>query len=267
MAGRGGGGRYRRNAVRDDTRGIRYGSGDSGRYASDGELEILGRVDHQVKIRGVRIEPDGVGAILAGHPGIESCVVTAGHDERAGAFLAGYVVAKESTTLDRGELIAFMGERLPLAMVPTAWVFMDEIPKLSNGKVDRFALPLAELQLGARGDAYVAPRTATERKLAEIWESVLKVERIGIHDNFFTLGGHSLRAMQVVSRVRAMFNIDLPISDLLETPTIAGIVDVLFASAGVREKVEKTAQLLVDLDGLTDAEVEQMLRERATVKK
>jgi len=259
--------RYVANPFRDDPDDIVYRSGDRGRYALDGSLEILGRVDHQVKVRGVRIEPEGVSAVLAGHPGIESCVVTAGKDEHAGAFLAGYVVPKTDTTLERAELITFMNERVPLAMVPAVWVFMDELPRLSNGKVNRLALPRAELRAEDHELTYVAPRTATEKKLAEIWASVLKVDRIGIHDNFFSIGGHSLRAMQVVSRVRAMFKIDLPIRVLLEAPTIAGIVDALFVDEGTRERVEKTAQLLIDLDGLSEAEVEKLLRERAAVKK
>src|SRR6185436_8949361 len=167
-----------------------YRTGDLARYLPDGEIEYLGRLDHQVKIRGFRIELGEVEAALARHPEVREAVVLA-----RGEGLVGYVVPPVST-----DLRAFLRDSLPEHMVPSGLVFLEAMPLTPNGKVDRKAL--AQIEPERQADGFVAPRTATEERLAAIWSELLGVARIGIADRFFDLGGHSLLATRVVSRVR-----------------------------------------------------------------
>jgi acyl carrier protein len=196
-----------------------YRTGDLGRYRPDGLLEILGRLDHQVKIRGVRVEPDEVSAVLLAHPMVRAAVVVACRDERGENYLAAYVVAPGGEGLSR-ELRKYLGEQLPAAAVPGALVFLESLPLLPNGKVDRRALPAVERVEPPRRGACLAPWTATQERLAEIWQQVLRLEQVGVRDNFFELGGHSLVATQVMSRCREAFGVELPVRSLFESPTV-----------------------------------------------
>jgi amino acid adenylation domain-containing protein len=173
-----------------------YRTGDRVRWLPEGALEFLGRADFQVKVRGFRIEPGEVEAALRDHPAVRECVVVAregGGERRLVAYAAG------ADLPDAAGLRAFLRERLPDYMVPTAFVALDEIPLTPNGKVDRRALPAPEAP-AAPQDAYEAPRNEVERVLAELWAGVLRVERVGIHDNFFTLGGDSILSIQIIAR-------------------------------------------------------------------
>ncbi len=193
-----------------------YATGDRGRRLADGSIEFLGRVDFQVKIRGFRVEPGEVEAALRSHPGVGAAAVVA-----RGQRLVAHVVARpEAPDLDGSDLRLFLRERLPDPLVPTAWVFLPALPLTHNGKVDRKALPPPEDARVIEPSA--APRTLTEEALAALWAGVLGLERVGIHESFFELGGHSLLAMQVVSRVRDCFGIELPLLHLFEAPTVAG---------------------------------------------
>ncbi|HEU0299143.1 MAG TPA: amino acid adenylation domain-containing protein [Longimicrobium sp.] len=176
-----------------------YRTGDRARWNGRGELEFLGRLDKQVKIRGFRIEPGEVEAALHAHPAVRECVVVAREDVPGDRRLAAYVAGREGAAPDAAELRAFLKERLPDYMVPAAFVALDALPLTPNGKVDHRALPAPDGG-GAPRQAHEAPRTRTEEVLAELWAKVLRVERVGIHDNFFGLGGDSILAIQIIAR-------------------------------------------------------------------
>jgi amino acid adenylation domain-containing protein len=194
-------------------------------------LEFVGRVDEQVKVRGFRVEPGEVEAVLAAHPGVRSAVVAA-FGEGADRRLAAYVVPADPAAgaPGAGLLRAFAGERLPEFMVPAVFTELAELPLTPNGKIDRTALPAPDgtrLKL----DGFVAPSGAVEELLAGIWGEVLGVDRVGADDSFFQLGGHSLLATRVISRVRDVFGVELPLSALFDQPTVAGLAQVVEASA------------------------------------
>jgi len=206
-----------------------YRTGDMGRYQSGGDIEYLGRRDQQVKIRGHRVEVGEIEAVLGQHAGVEQVAVVLREAERTEKRLVAYVVARKEVELQVGDLRPYLRERLPEYMVPAAFVLLDQLPLTVNGKVDRRALPAPEAQRPDLEAGYVAPRSAVEKVLGEIWASILGVERLGVHDNFFDLGGHSLLATQVVSRVRHAFSIDLPLRKLFEEPSIAALAKIVEA--------------------------------------
>jgi natural product biosynthesis luciferase-like monooxygenase protein/amino acid adenylation domain-containing protein len=210
-----------------------YQTGDLARWQSDGNIEFLGRTDQQVKLRGHRIELGEIEAVLAQHSGVREAVVTAnalGTDSRLCAF----VVAKADTNLTADSLRDFLRVKLPDYMLPATFALLDQLPLTPNGKIDRIAL--AHLTADAAPEEkFVAPDTATQQTLAAIWCEVLGVERVGIHDNFFHLGGHSLRAAQVVSRLETEFQREFPLRVLFESPTIAALA-LQIEAAGPQRK-------------------------------
>ncbi len=206
-----------------------YRTGDRGRWRLDGEIEILGRVDDQVKIRGVRVEPAEVSAVVRQHVGITACFVTAFRDPQGQNALVAYVVG----TSDVASLRAFLTQRLPPAMVPSAFMVLERMPLTANGKVDRKALPPPTVT-AVRTAEYVAPRTPTERAIAEIWQEVLNVERVGVHDDYFALGGHSLTVTRIVAHIRSSLAFELHVRDVFERPTVALLAEMI-ANAGDTE--------------------------------
>ncbi|WP_375765651.1 amino acid adenylation domain-containing protein [Archangium gephyra] len=209
-----------------------YRSGDKVRWLEDGRIEFLGRVDHQLKIRGYRVELGEVEAALGAHPSVRECVVVAREEQPGDKRLVAYAVAREGQALEEPVLAGFLEKRLPEYMVPSVFVVLKELPLTSNGKVDRKALPAP---VRARADAlHVAPRTATELRLAAIWAELLKVERVGAQDDFFELGGHSLLATQVVARVHGTFGVELAVIDLFEAPTLEQLAARIDAGAPSR---------------------------------
>ena len=199
-----------------------YRTGDLVRERLDGELDFVGRIDFQVKVRGFRIELGEIEVALRGHPEVRDGVVLARDDGRGGKRLAGYVVPRGGA-LPEAELAAFLGRSLPDYMVPTAWVTLAALPLTPNGKVDRAALPEPERERGA----LAAPRTAQETELAAIFAEVLGLARVGIDEDFFALGGHSLQATQVVSRLRARLGAALAPGALFTHPTVEDLALVL----------------------------------------
>ncbi len=193
-----------------------YRTGDLGRWRKDGNLEFLGRADHQVKIRGFRIELGEIEAVLLSHPEVRQAVVVAHQDESGDKRLVAYVAGEASPR----DLRAHTLNTLPDYMVPTAFVPLETMPLTPNGKIDRAALPHPDRDDGLARAEYVAPRTPTEEILANIWADVLQVSQVGVNDNFFELGGNSLLAMRMVSRVRNIFNIELPLRTLFEDPRV-----------------------------------------------
>jgi acyl carrier protein len=206
-----------------------YRTGDIGRWRPDGTIEYLGRNDHQVKIRGFRIELGEIEARLAAHDGVQDAVVVAREEAAGGKRLVAYVTPRSATTLDVDELRVHVAAALPQFMVPGAFVVLESLPLNSNGKLDRAALPAPEP--GARTDTYVAPRTDRERAMAEVWARVLDVPRVGIHDNFFALGGDSLLAVQLAGRVRREFARELPIGAIFHHQSLADLATYVDALA------------------------------------
>jgi len=198
-----------------------YRTGDRVRRRSDGALEFLGRLDDQVKIRGYRIEPGEVEAALLEHPAVREAVVLACEEIPGDRRLVAWVVLHPTDPTDpKSALRAWLQKRLPDYMVPAGWVLLESLPLTANGKVDRRALPAPERAPSAVED-HVAPSDPLEEILAAIWAEVLKLDRVGVRDDFFALGGHSLLATQMVSRIRGVLGNDLPLRTLFEAPTIA----------------------------------------------
>ena len=232
--------RFVLNPFNGSKTGKLYKTGDLVRRLSNGELEYLGRTDAQVKIRGFRIELEEIESVLGRHPSVREVVVQALEDGdasavlRTGKQLVAYVVPKQESVPAINELRSYLKEKLPEYMIPSAFVLLDTVPLTSNGKVDRKALPAPEQNRRDPEESYVAPRTPVEEMLAEIWAELLKLETIGIYDNFFDLGGHSLLATQVNSRIRETLQAELPLRAQFESPTIAELaerVDIIRRSA------------------------------------
>ena len=199
-----------------------YRTGDLGAWRRDGELEFLGRVDHQVKVRGYRIEPSEIEAFLDAHPAIRDAVVVAREDVQGVRRLVAYLVPQAGHEVSWQELRSYLGASLPDHMVPTHFVRLEFLPMTPNGKVDRRALPVPEASESGPA-AGSAPRTPVEELVAAIWGDVLGQEGLRLESNFFELGGHSLLATRVVSRLRSAFGVDLPLRELFEAPTVGGL--------------------------------------------
>jgi amino acid adenylation domain-containing protein len=213
-----------------------YRSGDLVRSYPDGTVEFVGRVDHQVKLRGFRIELGEVEAVLERHPMVQDAVALIRDDTQGDQQLVAYVVPARRQKLATAELRNFLRAQLPEHMVPGAFVVLDALPLTPNGKLDRNALPAPDRARPDLETTPVAPRSATEEVLAAIWTEVLGLDGIGVADNFFDLGGHSLKAFQVASRVRGAFHVELPVHSLFANPTVAGLAEVIerVAREGVR---------------------------------
>ena len=205
-----------------------YRTGDRARFRPDGVLEFLGRIDRQVKVRGFRVEPGEVEAALSRHPEVREVAVDPRLDSAGGMRLVAWIVpASPASPPLPGELRELLGETLPEYMIPSAFVALAEMPLTPNGKIDYRALPEPAVR---SGEGYTAPATLTEEKLAGLWAEVLGCERVGVQDSFFELGGHSLLGMRLLSRVRDLFGADLPLSVLLNEPTIAALARALEAA-------------------------------------
>lgn len=201
-----------------------YKTGDRVRYRANGQLEFLGRVDDQVKVRGFRIELGEIRTALSQHPDVGEVLVIASETRPGDNRLVAYVTGHGEEPPSADELRRFLRQQLPDYMVPSLFVPLRKMPFTSGGKIDRRALPAPDASLQATlVEQFVAPRNPTEEIVANIWADVLGVEQIGVYHNFFEAGGHSLRATQVVARVRAHFEVDLPLRTIFEIPTVAGL--------------------------------------------
>jgi amino acid adenylation domain-containing protein len=200
-----------------------YRTGDRVRYLPDGALEFLGRLDDQVKIRGVRVETGEVEAALRRHADVKGAAVVAREDVSGDRRLVAYVIAHAGTRPAYEEMRRFLRETLPEAMVPSAFVRLDAFPLGPNGKLDRLLLPAPAVRRPDLPDAFVAATTPVEEAIVQIWSDVLRVDPVGIHDDFFYLGGHSLLATQVMSRVNDAFGRNVPLRCLFELATVAGL--------------------------------------------
>ncbi|WP_163871165.1 phosphopantetheine-binding protein, partial [Myxococcus eversor] len=200
-----------------------YRTGDSARWKADGTLEFLGRLDFQVKVRGFRVELGEVESVLRSAPGMRDAAAVVREDVPGDKRLIGYVVLSSDSALDSEALRTFLLKRLPEYMVPSAFISLAALPLTPSGKLARKLLPAPDADT-LRGDSsFVAPRNPEEEKLASLFATVLRLERVGVTDNFFALGGHSLLATQVISRIRSSFGVELPLRALFEAPTVASL--------------------------------------------
>jgi acyl carrier protein len=230
-----------------------YRTGDLGRFLPAGDIELHGRVDRQVKMRGIRIEPAEVEAILKDHENVREAVVIVREDTPGNQRLVAYVVLRQPDN----NLRAFVKARMPDYMVPATFVVLEKLPLTPNGKVDHAALPIPNEFDSSK--EFVAPRTTMEETLAQIWKEILEVTRVGIHDNFFELGGHSLLATQVVSRVRKTLKVDLPLRAIFDSPTIAELATTVESMSQEPDDAEKLAELLKQMDQLSVNEIRVLL--------
>jgi amino acid adenylation domain-containing protein len=235
-----------------------YRTGDLCRWLASGEIEFLERIDNQVKLRGFRIELGEIEAVLGRHESVRSCVVTPQHG--SGQRLVAYVVANDEKTIETAELSRYLGERLPAYMIPALFVRLESLPLLSSGKVDRKALPKPE-ETGVSEREYVAPRTPVQEVVARIWAQVLKVDRVGVNDNFFDLGGHSLLLTEIQSKLSAALNREIPIVELFNHPTVESLARYFsngeqqeitqeFSRAKAQRRNEETKQEAIAIIGM-----------------
>jgi amino acid adenylation domain-containing protein len=244
-----------------------YRTGDSARYHPDGQLEYLGRHDQQVKIRGFRIELGEVEAALNAHPAIRESAVIVREDVPGEKRLVAYVVSDASETAGAGEIREALRQKLPDYMVPSSVVRLEVMPLTPNGKTDRRALAATDRERTTR-EEFVAPRNPIEKKLSEIWSELLGIEQVdvndrflvSIHDHFFDLGGHSLMAVRMFSRVREAFGVELPLNLIFTSaPTIAGLAQAIERYMVETADVSEVVAMLKELDELSDEEIQALL--------
>ncbi|MFN6571973.1 amino acid adenylation domain-containing protein [Dendronalium sp. ChiSLP03b] len=226
-----------------------YKTGDKVRYLDDKNLEFIGRVDDQVKIRGFRIELGEIEVTLQQHSAVQEVVVLATEEALDGKSLVAYIVLTSKFQVLRqnlhstliSELRSFCLQKLPEYMIPSVFVFLKALPLTANGKVNRQALPAPEHTRPELEQLYVAPRTLIEKQLAEIWTTILDLEQVGIHDSFFDLGGHSLLVTQLLAKVRKAFQVELPLRNFFDTPTIANLAKTIEKKQKVDLSVHATS--------------------------
>jgi amino acid adenylation domain-containing protein len=233
-----------------------YRTGDVVRRRGDGRIEYIGRADEQVKVRGYRIELKEVEQRLLEAEGVKQAVVVARADGAADKRLVAYVVPRQETALEPGRLRAHLRERLPEYMIPSLFVSLDQLPLTPNGKIDRKALPDPEPVIRE----YTPPRNATEADLASIWSAVLRADKIGVYDNFFDMGGYSLLAIQVISRARESFGVDLPVRRLFDNPTIAEMALAIEDARMTADEIAET-DLIEALEEISDEQFGLLLDE------
>ncbi|MEG4011367.1 MULTISPECIES: non-ribosomal peptide synthetase [unclassified Microcoleus] len=208
-----------------------YKTGDLARYLPDGNIEFMGRSDHQVKVRGFRIELGEIEAVLSQYPAVREAIALVREDNPGDKRLVAYIVANSELKTQDSELIndlrSYLKQKLPQYMMPSAFVLLEAMPLTPNGKIDRRSLKAPDKNTAEFESNFTCPRTPDEQLIAEIWAEVLGLERVGIHDNFFELGGHSLLATQAIARLREAFQIELPLRVLFESPTVATFTESL----------------------------------------
>jgi amino acid adenylation domain-containing protein len=236
-----------------------YRTGDRVRWREDGRLDFLGRIDEQLKIRGFRIEPAEVERALAEHPGVDRAIVLAQGGEAASKVLVACWVPRTGCDPTPGDLRSFLAGRLPTPSVPSRFVRVHSLPLTGNGKVDRAALavPDAPAQAPHRGPTS-SPEDPLERALASLWSRVLEVPQVGVHDDFFDLGGHSLKATQLASRLHQVFRVEIPLKDLLVRPTVRGLAEALRARVEA-SRLERISELFLRVESLSPDEARALL--------
>jgi len=207
-----------------------YKTGDLARYLPDGTIEFLGRIDHQVKIRGFRIEPGEIESVLTDHAAVGQSVVALRQDDRGENCLVAYIVPKNQDSPSISELVNYLRQKLPEYMVPSAFVTLNSLPLTTSGKVDRRALPAPEQKRPDLDQAYAAPRSELEQYLSKLWCDILHLDRVGIHDKFFELGGNSIQAARCVHKLQKELGTRIPIISVFEAPTVNEYTEFLKTS-------------------------------------
>jgi hypothetical protein len=237
-----------------------YLTGDLGRLLPDGFLIHVGRQDSMVKIRGYRVELSEIERALLTHPQVKEAAVRTWNRDSEDTYLAAYIVLQNSSALTVDELRSFLQEKLSDYMIPSAFVFVDSLP-LNNGKLDRNALKKPDDKRPALTQAYAPARNEIEKDLVGIWETVLDVHPVGIHDNFFDLGGQSLLATRIVSRVITQFQLDVPLQSLFQSPTVAEMAVVMTEYRAKTLSEADLTRILDQLESLSDEEAQRLLGE------
>ncbi|HEV7745545.1 MAG TPA: non-ribosomal peptide synthetase [Pyrinomonadaceae bacterium] len=239
--------KFVRNPFSRDRDARLYRTGDLARYLANGEIAYLGRIDEQIKIRGHRIEPNEIVAVLDRHPAIAASRVIAHGDTCSDQHLVAYVVAASETQPSAADLRSFLENELPNYMVPPVFVHLESFPLTRNGKVDRAALPAPNPENTLRDNEFTTPRTPLEERLAVMLSSLLALEQVSVHDNFFMLGGHSLLGTQLISQIRGIFGVELALRTLFESPTIEQL------------SLEIERLLMAQVDAMSEEEVLRIL--------
>ncbi|MCU7524702.1 MAG: amino acid adenylation domain-containing protein, partial [Ignavibacteria bacterium] len=209
-----------------------YRTGDLARYNENGTIEFLGRIDSQIKLRGLRIELGEIENAVLEFDDIKDSVVVAREDIPGEKRIVAYIVVRDGNAFQKPQLMRYLSERLPEYMIPSAFVILQKLPVTPNGKVDRRALPAPDINeiMKEMESNYAAPRTVVEEVVSAIWAGVLNLPKVGINDNFFELGGHSLLATQVISRIKKEFNMEIPLRSIFENPTVARLSHIVEAA-------------------------------------
>jgi aryl carrier-like protein len=253
---------------------VLYKTGDLARYLPDGAIECLGRNDFQIKLRGHRIDLGEIESVLRGYPNVCEAVVLLREEAGGEKRLVAYLQRSSHPSPEAGLLQQFLKTKLPDYMTPSAFVVLDKFPLTPNGKINRKALPAPAAERVEPKQAFTPPRTPTEETLAKIWRELLRQPEIGIDDNFFQIGGHSLLAMQLMARARNEFQTALSLRNIFEAPTIAELAVLLDRkkdqpatpllqplTRAQRITAEHALELLDKLDELSETEVESLLQQ------
>lgn len=238
-----------------------YKTGDLVRFLPDGNLDFLGRVDQQVKIRGFRIELGEIESALRQHDQIKEAVVTAWPDTSGQKRLVAYFVTRNEKNLASEPLRAYLLRILPEYMIPSLFIQLEAMPLDPSGKINRRALPQPDQMRPELQVEFIAPRTETEIKLAGILRDILQIEKVGVLDNFFSLGGHSMMATQVVSRIRDLFNVDISLRAMFENPTIEGIAKLITMAEASEQDEHVLSEMLDEIDNLSEEDIQRLLDE------
>lgn len=255
--------RFINNPFSSDITSRLYKTGDRARYLPDGNIEYLGRFDHQIKLRGFRIELGEIENLLQRQAGVRNAIVIVREDQPGSPYLAAYIIPGDMTPQPHA-LQNALKNKLPSYMVPNFYIMLNAWPLTPSGKLDHKALPALERNRSHSDDDSIAFRTPYEKRIAQIWSEAMALENIGIHDNFFELGGHSLLAMRIITHINHTFDTQLPLRDFFESPTIAGLAQTLLINKS-RALQEATLDTLLDqLKNLTETEAEQLFVNKAT---
>jgi amino acid adenylation domain-containing protein len=249
--------------IADDSNGTKriYLTGDLGRRSTDGCLYYLGRKDLTVKIRGYAVDTPKVEMALLEHPGVKHAAVVSRQNVEGDTKLVAYIVPTSQSRPSNDQLRRLLKEKLPDYMIPSIYVELDQLPTTPTGKIDRKALPEPSHTRPLLDVSYVSFRSETEKQLVRIWEDGLNVRPIGIHDNFFDLGGHSLNATRIVSRVFQHFRLKIPLQTLFQSPTVAEMATVIAEHQGEQLDNEQLKNILLELESLSDEEAERIVSE------
>ena len=237
-----------------------YRTGDLARYLPDGTIELLGRTDKQVKLRGYRVEPGEIEAVLRQLPLVREATILVHQFSPGEPQLIAYVVLHQDQIATISELRNFLKLKLPDHMVPSGFVMLEQFPLNSNGKLDISKLPTPDRARFLVTENHVAPRSAVEMVMAGICGEVLGLEELGVLDNFFELGGHSLLAVKVVSRIRECFQVELPVRTLFLAPTVEGMAAEICRKSG---DAEKSAQMVLQVTAMDEEQLDAVLEEQS----